>query len=75
MQKESVDKLKLLLEMLDSQIVLDHRGTDSNTNMKEDTNILPPVEIMYFKNVLKTIGDSIVFEETTLRQQKTTGGG
>ena len=39
MQKESVDKLKLLLEMLDSQIVLDHRGTDSNTNMKEDTNL------------------------------------
>ena len=46
MQEESVEKLRQLLEMLDSQIVLDHGGTDPSTKMKEDTNIANISRIM-----------------------------
>ena len=39
MRENSVEKLRQLLKMLDSQIVLDHGSIDSNSRMKQNTNV------------------------------------
>ena len=43
--------------------------------MSKDGNILQHVQTMQFQNVFKTIGGSMVFEDTTLQKQKTTVAG